>query len=266
MDHDLQPASYAVANILFVFGTISILLRCYSRASIVRQFGWDDWIMAAILVFNAGQQVILMLFLEFGAGFILPPTISSKIVPNRSICYTRFQFHLLFGIQQSRGNVFLRCSYTFFQHRLCDNLHPTDPHLDEFADESSAKAGSPGNYEFRWNALWAQGLGFKVFWGSSRSRDRDTTKGQTSNNFELSRGNNLQQRRKEPGVDTELGLRDDSSQEELCAISTSSGERNGIQATIDVRVESNRGTSSASEEMIMEKRAYYDVGRDVHAK
>jgi hypothetical protein len=51
MDHDLQPASYAIVNILFVIGTISILLRCYSRASIVRQFGWDDWIMAAILVY-----------------------------------------------------------------------------------------------------------------------------------------------------------------------------------------------------------------------
>jgi hypothetical protein len=116
-------------------------------------------------------------------------------------------------------------------------------------------------------ALWVQGLEFKVFWGSSRSRD--TNKG-PSNNYELSRGSNQQRvskQRKEPGIDTELGLRDGSSQEELCAISTNGGDRGRIQVTTDVVVSSDRGTTSESEEMVLEqKRAYYDVGRDVHAK
>lgn len=47
---NLQTVCYPLANILFALGTISILLRIYSRAVIVKSFGWDDWAMTSILV------------------------------------------------------------------------------------------------------------------------------------------------------------------------------------------------------------------------
>jgi len=50
MPRTLVPAAYTASILLFVTGTISILLRIYSRAYVVKLFGLDDWLMASILV------------------------------------------------------------------------------------------------------------------------------------------------------------------------------------------------------------------------
>jgi hypothetical protein len=50
LNDNLQSLAYVVSNILFVIGTLSIMLRIYSRALVVRIFGWDDWIMTSIFV------------------------------------------------------------------------------------------------------------------------------------------------------------------------------------------------------------------------
>ena len=55
--HNLRVADYIVSNILFVIGTASILLRIYSRAVIVKKFGWDDWTMTAILVSSCNKRI-----------------------------------------------------------------------------------------------------------------------------------------------------------------------------------------------------------------
>lgn len=47
---DLQAACYGIVSTFFVASTFSILLRIYSRAFVVKNFGWDDWCMTAILV------------------------------------------------------------------------------------------------------------------------------------------------------------------------------------------------------------------------
>jgi len=47
---NLQPVAYAVATIIFVVTVISSLLRFYARAYIVKDFGWDDWVMVSIFV------------------------------------------------------------------------------------------------------------------------------------------------------------------------------------------------------------------------
>ncbi|KAI5843173.1 hypothetical protein BZA05DRAFT_187187 [Tricharina praecox] len=68
LSRSLVTTAYAVSILLFVIGTISIILRIYSRAVVVRLFGLDDWLMTSILVFHSGQHAILMLFLHYGAG------------------------------------------------------------------------------------------------------------------------------------------------------------------------------------------------------
>jgi hypothetical protein len=50
LSRTLVPTAYAVSILLFVTGTLSILLRMYSRAYVVKLFGLDDWLMTSILV------------------------------------------------------------------------------------------------------------------------------------------------------------------------------------------------------------------------
>ncbi len=47
---NLQGISYAVITPVFILATVSIFLRIYSRAVVLKAFDWDDWAMAALLV------------------------------------------------------------------------------------------------------------------------------------------------------------------------------------------------------------------------
>ena len=64
----LQPIGYAITTIFFMLSTTTILLRTYTRGFIVKSFGWDDWCMTVILLFNGGQLAILYYFLLNGGG------------------------------------------------------------------------------------------------------------------------------------------------------------------------------------------------------
>ncbi|KAE8444094.1 hypothetical protein EG329_000876 [Mollisiaceae sp. DMI_Dod_QoI] len=64
----LQAACYGIVSTFFVASTFTIILRIYSRGFVVKSFGWDDWCMSSILLFNCGQQVILYYFLHYGGG------------------------------------------------------------------------------------------------------------------------------------------------------------------------------------------------------
>lgn len=48
----LQPGAYAAVWISFCLGSIISLLRIYSRAFVVRNWGWDDWCAVVIFVRN----------------------------------------------------------------------------------------------------------------------------------------------------------------------------------------------------------------------
>ncbi|CAL3969586.1 unnamed protein product [Diplocarpon coronariae] len=64
----LQAACYGIVTIFFITSTLTIFLRIYSRGFIVKSFGWDDWCMSSIFLFNCGQQVLLYYFLHYGGG------------------------------------------------------------------------------------------------------------------------------------------------------------------------------------------------------
>ncbi|KAF2185245.1 hypothetical protein K469DRAFT_665481 [Zopfia rhizophila CBS 207.26] len=64
----LRPLAYAVAYVTFGFGMISIFLRFYCRAVILKTWGWDDYMAIVVLTVNIGQQVILHMFLHYGCG------------------------------------------------------------------------------------------------------------------------------------------------------------------------------------------------------
>jgi hypothetical protein len=64
----LQPIGYAITTIFFMLSMTTILLRTYTRGFIVKSFGWDDWCMTIILLFNGGQLAILFYFLLNGGG------------------------------------------------------------------------------------------------------------------------------------------------------------------------------------------------------
>ncbi|PVH67799.1 hypothetical protein DL98DRAFT_637048 [Cadophora sp. DSE1049] len=68
MLNSLEGLSERVATTFFILATITILLRIYSRAWVVKSFGWDDWCMVSILFFNAGHQAILHYFIQNGGG------------------------------------------------------------------------------------------------------------------------------------------------------------------------------------------------------
>lgn len=48
----LQPGAYAAVWVSFCLGSIISLIRIYSRAFVVRNWGWDDWCAVVIFVRN----------------------------------------------------------------------------------------------------------------------------------------------------------------------------------------------------------------------
>lgn len=47
---NLQPLTYIIISIIFVFGTGSIFLRLYCRMFLLKTFGWDDMMAIFLLV------------------------------------------------------------------------------------------------------------------------------------------------------------------------------------------------------------------------
>jgi hypothetical protein len=74
---NLQPLAYAVATIIFVIAFISTLLRFYARVYIVKDFGWDDWVMASIFVRRpeifAGSKANNIIVLEYRTAMLSVP-------------------------------------------------------------------------------------------------------------------------------------------------------------------------------------------------
>lgn len=50
MFENLQPVCYGVISTFFALSTTTILFRIYARQFIIKNFGWDDWCMVAVLV------------------------------------------------------------------------------------------------------------------------------------------------------------------------------------------------------------------------
>lgn len=50
MLNTLQPAALGISTVFWTLSTATILLRLWSRFSIIKSFGWDDALMSAILV------------------------------------------------------------------------------------------------------------------------------------------------------------------------------------------------------------------------
>ncbi|KAK8025903.1 hypothetical protein PG990_003726 [Apiospora arundinis] len=65
---NIQPLTYAIISIAFAIGFASFLGRWYSRALIIRSFGWDDVFSVILMLVNIMQQAILYLFLHYGCG------------------------------------------------------------------------------------------------------------------------------------------------------------------------------------------------------
>lgn len=67
-DPNLHGLAYALAYILFVLGLCTTGLRFYSRAVLMKQWGWDDYSSIVVLVVNIAQQVVLQMLLSLGCG------------------------------------------------------------------------------------------------------------------------------------------------------------------------------------------------------
>ncbi|KAL1961493.1 hypothetical protein VTN77DRAFT_1672 [Rasamsonia byssochlamydoides] len=65
---NLQPLTYAVISVAFAVGTLSIFLRLYCRAFLLKTFGLDDAVAIFLLLVNSMQQSVLYIFLHYGCG------------------------------------------------------------------------------------------------------------------------------------------------------------------------------------------------------
>lgn len=66
MSSDLYVAEYVVAYITFAIGILSLIARFYSRALVIKSWGWDDWASVVVFLINIVQQVVLQLFMNLG--------------------------------------------------------------------------------------------------------------------------------------------------------------------------------------------------------
>ncbi|ROW16852.1 hypothetical protein VPNG_01523 [Cytospora leucostoma] len=67
-DETLRYVAYAVAYITFIAGLFTTGLRFYSRAVLMKQWGWDDYSSIAVFFANIGQQAVLQMLLSLGCG------------------------------------------------------------------------------------------------------------------------------------------------------------------------------------------------------
>ncbi|CAO2654610.1 Nn.00g113430.m01.CDS01 [Neocucurbitaria sp. VM-36] len=68
MATNLFEFAYALAYITFVIGTVSVIARFYSRAVLVKSWGWDDTAAIFVLIVSIVHQVVLQLFLNLECG------------------------------------------------------------------------------------------------------------------------------------------------------------------------------------------------------
>ncbi|KAI9375055.1 hypothetical protein BJX61DRAFT_540203 [Aspergillus egyptiacus] len=68
MVESLQPTAYAISFLMYALASITTGLRIYSRKCIIESFGWDDWWMISVLVYNTGQQALFCMSLYYGGG------------------------------------------------------------------------------------------------------------------------------------------------------------------------------------------------------
>ncbi|KAL6915402.1 hypothetical protein FSST1_006897 [Fusarium sambucinum] len=68
MSTDLYVAAYVVAYITFAIGVLSSIARFYSRALVIKSWGWDDWASVVVFLVNIVHQVVLQLFMNLGCG------------------------------------------------------------------------------------------------------------------------------------------------------------------------------------------------------
>ncbi|KAI6765004.1 hypothetical protein HG531_012103 [Fusarium graminearum] len=66
MSSDLYVAAYVVAYITFEIGILSLIARFYSRALVIKSWGWDDWASVVVFLINIVHQVVLQLFMNLG--------------------------------------------------------------------------------------------------------------------------------------------------------------------------------------------------------
>lgn len=59
MVKNIHQLAYAVAYITFLFGLLTSLLRFYSRAVLVKQWGWDDSVSVPMMVGTRGMSKCL---------------------------------------------------------------------------------------------------------------------------------------------------------------------------------------------------------------
>jgi hypothetical protein len=51
---DLRPLSHAIISVLFVIALVTIPMRIWVRGFAMKSFGWDDWMMASMIVGATG--------------------------------------------------------------------------------------------------------------------------------------------------------------------------------------------------------------------
>ncbi|CAF3466700.1 unnamed protein product [Fusarium graminearum] len=73
MSSDLYVAAYVVAYITFEIGILSLIARFYSRALVIKSWGWDDWASVVVFLINIVHQVVLQLFMNLGCDNFASP-------------------------------------------------------------------------------------------------------------------------------------------------------------------------------------------------
>ncbi|KAI8943410.1 hypothetical protein NX059_001422 [Plenodomus lindquistii] len=68
MANGLYELAYAIAYVTFAVGIASSIARFYSRALVLKSWGWDDTASCVVLLVNITHQVVLQLFLNIGCG------------------------------------------------------------------------------------------------------------------------------------------------------------------------------------------------------
>ncbi|KAI4727659.1 hypothetical protein E4T49_04516 [Aureobasidium sp. EXF-10728] len=89
-----------LGNILpFLLATVFYFGRVYSRAAILRTFGWDDWLLTAGYIAALANCIMACLLTKFGGGLHEADARPSTVVPSLKLLYgtlIAYQFSLCF--------------------------------------------------------------------------------------------------------------------------------------------------------------------------
>ncbi|KAI7281537.1 hypothetical protein KC345_g4088 [Hortaea werneckii] len=115
---NIQPTVWGITIPCAIICLLSCILRLYARAVIAKEYGIDDWLMAAVMVTWIGQQYIAWMWTALGAGLHMDRVSTESLYQIQVYLFAEEYYYLFLEL-------LIKMSFLFFSLRtigVSDNV------------------------------------------------------------------------------------------------------------------------------------------------